>query len=679
MSYLAAWRIRSFELPNTELFSAQILFALTLLFGVWTVVCHVSTFAGVPWALVVNISALLALPMFILCLLCVLPLSKAYLTQSGETAPWLGLQDVYTFGAMVLTASLLFVFPSFNAKFVICLFGMAICFFLSRRQPGAQPRVTTRTYGANRYWISYGALAGLIALAVAITLFNHRPDFDDASYIQTAIQTLAHPHRAPLDYDSSLGDIVNVFRFAPYRLDSYELLVALLSSWTGADVLHVYYVVLPAISAACCVMCAYLFSRWFLPNHVALLCVFVFLILLLSWGETHWAYGNRVFVRMYQGKALLIGLTTPLTLVAGLVFLRNPKLSTWLPLVFFQIAALGASSTGLVITLVVTAILMVVAIEPGGAKKVVANMACIAASAFYPVLCGLWLKFSHNAVPDMAEIGSSLPINASLGEAGRQAMALTIFIVGIATTRNFKSHREFRLLALAVLVIALDPWLANLTAAITAKNMHWRIAWAAPVPLILAIVLTANLAAFAYARPRPTYFPIATSVLAAAFLGCFILISRSALSTHNNVDWRTPGPTVPPEYSQADAVAKIIRPLNVAGRVLAYAPIGTWLTVTEPGLRLVMPGHGFPMNWKTVLMPEDFSDRMKLLSAVSGAPIENLSETSRLMAQYNVEIIVAPTNAVSTSLIDYLDQHHMPFEEIAHIPGFAIYRGFQNR
>src|SRR4030042_2457538 len=80
-------------------------------------------------------------------------------------------------------------------------------------------------------------LAAFTLVAVVVTLASHRPDLDDSFYIHVAAQTLRHPDLGPLTFDASLGFILEPFLFAPYRLASYETLVALLTGWTGLDIL----------------------------------------------------------------------------------------------------------------------------------------------------------------------------------------------------------------------------------------------------------------------------------------------------------------------------------------------------------------------------------------------------------------------------------------------------------
>src|SRR5689334_4487015 len=63
----------------------------------------------------------------------------------------------------------------------------------------------------------------------------------------------------------SLETMLDQFRFAPYRVTSYETFVALLTQWTELNVLTVYYLLVPGISAALSVLVAIAFARIFCP------------------------------------------------------------------------------------------------------------------------------------------------------------------------------------------------------------------------------------------------------------------------------------------------------------------------------------------------------------------------------------------------------------------------------
>lgn len=77
----------------------------------------------------------------------------------------------------------------------------------------------------------------------------------------------------------------------------------------------------------------------------------VFVLVMLVWGETHIAYGNRVFVRLFQGKGLIIALTTPFAIRTGLMLANRPSYSVAGVLALTNISAIGVSSSGLIMTI----------------------------------------------------------------------------------------------------------------------------------------------------------------------------------------------------------------------------------------------------------------------------------------------------------------------------------------
>src|SRR5690606_14840015 len=120
----------------------------------------------------------------------------------------------------------------------------------SHSQPPSAQRVTRSEYD----WHAILLLFCTCASALFVALFAVRPDLDDASFLQIALQTLAYPDKAPFSFDASLGEVIEQFRFAPYRFTSYEILVAFLSELIGISAGAAYYILLPGISATLSVL-----------------------------------------------------------------------------------------------------------------------------------------------------------------------------------------------------------------------------------------------------------------------------------------------------------------------------------------------------------------------------------------------------------------------------------------
>ena len=463
---------------------------------------------------------------------------------------------------------------------------------------------------------------------------------------------MRHPELAPLTFDTSLGFILEPFRFAPYRLASYETLVALLAAWTGLDILNIYYILLPGLTAALTIGVAYLFARWFLPAGPAVVATGIFLLIMLAWGESHIAYGNRVFVRLFQGKGLLIALTTPLSIIIGLLLLRRPSVWNWLLLALAQVAAIGVSSSGLVCAFVTTALIMVTAISRD-VKAFVFASSILASTLIYPAILGTWLKISDGSALPLSKFGTYLPINASFGLGIREALAICALAIGFGALRSSIQKREYTILSCAVLLLILNPWFSELLSGASARNMSWRLAWAAPIPLLVAVALAAVISPLLFIRSQKKIV-LFGSLFGVAAVIVFLLAGRWTLATSNNVCWSWPSAKLPVEYNLAKEIAVEISKLTSSGTVLADRDIGAWLPLVAPNLKLVMPGHTYPVMLQTVLPTSEFDNRMSLFNAINGQEVD-LNNILGLIKQYKVGTLVIQDGSNALKIVGFIN------------------------
>lgn len=491
---------------------------------------------------------------------------------------------------------------------------------------------------------------GLLIIAAIVTLTTHRSDLDDSHFIHMASQTLLHPNRPPLTFDTSLGSVLEKFRFAPYRVTSYETAVAIITELSGFDLLTVYYLLVPSFTSALSVCVAYLFARWFLPSGMAILATIIFLLLMFSWGESHYAYGNRVFVRLFQGKALLISITTPITILAGLILLRHPSWANAIPLAIANVVAIGASSSGLVLTAFISMLIIVVGIQKN-VKKMIFTYGLISLSLILPALLVFWLKSQNDSGIPYSEMGTFLPINSSLGLGLRESIALFAMIIGFTIFGVNGPRREYGLIILGVFLLILNPWITGLITSISTNNMSWRLAWAAPVPLLISIGLVSAISFLPKSGLTLQRMPATIlSFLGLGLLLLFIANGRLAISPENNVKWSIPDAKLPPEYYSTKKIANELALLNFQGTILSHRDIAAWLPLEAPNLKLVMPGHTFHYMLQTILPASEYKARMQLYNAVNFGNT-NLGDLSNLLIQFEVTAIITPQSVSAEDII----------------------------
>jgi len=634
---------------NVEAVVAWIAMFFMLLFAMWTLAHHAATFLYIPWQSLNRASAMASLPAILLAAWGAWRFSNAYGKEVTKVSCPAGMQSISPIVLFIGMTALLLVTPTYSLRFGLALTGFIFMWWITRQEYSSSPTAAAIPE-ASISFPGYSAaciLAFFTFIAVIVTLTSHQPDLDDSSFIQIAAQTLRHPEFAPLTFDASLGFILEPFRFAPYRLASYETLVALITGWTGLNILTVYYLLLPGLTAALTIAVAYLFARWFLPSGPAVLATGIFLLIMLAWGESHIAYGNRVFVRLFQGKGLLIALTTPMSVLVGLLLLRRPSLWNWIFLALAQVAAIGASSSGLVCAFATTALVLITAIR----RDV---RAVVFASGIVAAILGVWLKFSGGSAIPLSKLGTYLPINASLGLGIREALALSALALGLGALRVSIQKREYGLLAGAVLLLILNPWFSELVSGLSARNMSWRLAWAAPIPLLLAVAFAAVMSPLLLIRPPIKKLPLFSSFIGVVALIFFLAAARWTLAASNSVTWSWPSAKLPAEYNLAKEISAEISKLTSPGIVLANREIGAWLPLVAPDLKLVMPGHTYPGMIRDVLPTSEFDSRMRLFNAINGQEVD-LQSTVELMKQYKVGTLVIPNGSSAGKFIGFIN------------------------
>ena len=202
-------------------------------------------------------------------------------------------------------------------------------------------------------WANRITFVVVICLAIFVTLITNRPDADDANYLNSLIMTLDHPNLPMLSFDGMLGDIHAPITAAYYKPQTEPILQASIVKATGISATSLYYIVFPAFFAAFIVIAQWLFIRSFSTSATWLGLILVF-VLLLAWGGSHRSYGNFSFVRLFQGKGILIFFFTPLIIYYARMFSYAPSWPNWLLLMFTEISAVIFSSSALV-TIPITA------------------------------------------------------------------------------------------------------------------------------------------------------------------------------------------------------------------------------------------------------------------------------------------------------------------------------------
>ncbi len=146
-------------------------------------------------------------------------------------------------------------------------------------------------------------LLAVMFVTVIITLFVNRSDPDDAYYLNASMATLRHSDLPLLSFNGIYGDSTHSIQQSDQRPQTYMILIALLSNWTGLSPRIIYYELFPPLWAALVPLAYFVVLKRFCPK-TAWVALPVSMLMLLAWGDGHRVFGNFAFVRLFQAKAV---------------------------------------------------------------------------------------------------------------------------------------------------------------------------------------------------------------------------------------------------------------------------------------------------------------------------------------------------------------------------------------
>jgi len=475
----------------------------------------------------------------------------------------------------------------------------------------------------------------VVAAAVCITLVASRPDADDAFYRSVSATLLRFPQQPVLVHDTlyRLPDVPILLQF--YRLSNYDVLVGALARITGADHMVVAYLVLPSLFAAFCVLgWAYLLRR-----IVPVRWPWVLLILfgcVLALGEMHRAYGNFAFVRLFQGKAILVTGMVPVVAGSALRFARHGGTRHWLLLFAAQIAALGVSASALFVAPAAAALGLAGGWSTNAASSrrfVVGMLASVyvfgAGWVMASVTHGGQALVSSSPMPGVQQI-----LDDTWGWWSTRLLLVALlaawaFVVNPVRARYLSAGAFFFLL------VVLNPYTVRVVADhFVGVRTYWRLTWALPLPLFLAVLLDGMIERAWDLRSKG----LAACVCMALAGGAIAFGWRfGTLRSANAVTLGMPGIKVDPVgYQVAARIAEDVPERDV---VLVPEAVSIWLTsfVVHPqllGVRGLYLTRAFP--------PQDAVRRSLLMRYVAGEyrPPDAATRFADALQRYGLAAVV---------------------------------------
>ncbi len=476
---------------------------------------------------------------------------------------------------------------------------------------------------------------GLWALAfgcVVLTLASHRPNIDDAFYVNVAVAAVDRPHLPLLAFDTLHGIEGLPLHLPIYRVHSYELLNGALSLLTGIPAITCFHWVSASV-AALFVPLAYarlfrrLAPRWWLFAAVALV-----IVLVAVGGPRKW-YGNKAFLGMWLGKSIFLSVFWPLIYAYALDFALRPTRRGWIYLAAAQVAAVGCSSTALWAAPVaaLTGLASGLAATPGSLRRLVWG----GLSSTYIVAAGALLKGEMQDIARQAKNllpgrtispfpGEELQeaLHRTLGDSRLWLFAMAAILLAWVVSPRGLGQRFSIVVPLAVWGVLLNPYAASWMVEHVTGPSYWRSLWALPVPILMTLLLIAPLG---LRLPRfPAAGPIAACLLLALFV---VLVPRfSSLSPQNlGLRFGLPALKVPSTYAWAEALNRSVPP---GAHVVAPREINAWVPTFHH--------HAYPLAVRNYLGferrgmgEEERRARLLLTRYVAGKEIPKAAERFR--------------------------------------------------
>ncbi len=449
------------------------------------------------------------------------------------------------------------------------------------------------------------------ALAVLSALMN-RPDADDITFFTRAAAQLTHLGDPILtaDVTSDVADLAGPS--IGYLLTSYEFLVALAARTLGLDPLATYHNAACAAAAGLVPAVYYLVLRRLgLAPLLALAGAAGACLFLLLDGGDHHSMGNMAFVRLWQGKAIVLTLLLPYVLGHTIAFLTRGGRRPWLCIVTAGIAATGLTTIGGFFAPAVLAT-CVVAVGAGllvtrrvAARDLWRRAALLLTAMLWPVvvlavtlvapvpgtfspqdLLATAARFDDDRMFMTARQGGWLEA-LLLPTAGAARAVWALVLVAMAPFLALPRRQ-------AVLVAAFVPvfllFVANpLSGGLlfgAVPDVYWRFAFLLPVPLGAGLAVAAlprALASSGATRPRA-----ARAAGAAVVVAVFALTFGMTTMSADNAGFTWKGPAAWKLDPQVLASLDPWLP-EISGRVvLADEQAAVALTLADPSVRVVV-------------------------------------------------------------------------------------------
>ena len=440
------------------------------------------------------------------------------------------------------------------------------------------------------------ALAGVLAI-VRWPLMTNNPD--DAFYMNVIVSLLDHPDWPVLRLDGMHGHPGLPVLLPVYLTHSFEPFVAWLCWTTGTAPFGLYYFLLPSLMAGLAVI-----VHWVALNRLvgrgAMVGLAVVAILLMFWQ-------GRVIglFALHMGKGILSTVCVPALVYFTLRFVQDPTGRNLLLLALAEIAAIGFSSSGLIITTGVVGFALA-----GGWIAGWISWRSVVLGLLPSAYSLTWLvALSHLSAPygDIRQIGQIRGLEHAIGGGWLPSLLLFALLAAALLPGVLGTWRLRAGYVLAAFLITFSPFTGQLLATEAGTPMSWRRYWMVPFYLLAG---AAAGALWMSTRHRI----VAVASIGAVCIGAIVGDSRHLYATFPYVlEANTPAP----ERAVAAAAVAATPP---GGLILATENVAQWVPTIRHAPRLIAARRVYLRLLGGHFGEAELKERRALLDYASGAP-----------------------------------------------------------
>jgi hypothetical protein len=368
---------------------------------------------------------------------------------------------------------------------------------LAFKRPATHQQTPSAACQAHRDTLS---VLALVLAGILLTLFLHNPDSDDELYLGQAFSLLANADQ-PLQQVP--GYRVGFYASLFSGISAYEPLKAMVSYLTGLPLLDSYYLLVPSLMSALTVIVTYRLLRELVPEGWLFGMLFFFVVM-LAWGDVHRTLANFGFVRMFQGKSVLVSAVVPaLFLYAFLLRDRAQAGYHGFLLATAAISGVGVSRGGLVIGPLLLLFLALASIKLsvlGTRSKKLLIIAGISAAAISLLIYHLgWTLMNPSQLVytprgSVANTTNLEMIEFTMGNGLRGIFLLACVGASFLFVKDKELRHLYRNFLAIYFILLLIPWTSNFFAKTLQEYLSWRWMWVMPVPALASVAVGGALA-----------------------------------------------------------------------------------------------------------------------------------------------------------------------------------------